>query len=98
MQRPSRLLTGSLLLLPPLLAYACASKLPRDVESNPAALAQQAPHRSFDHRIEANAKDMLKEGKQIFRYDTFGSEDFWGGKLRLQKPSRAPGTVGWAPV
>src|SRR2546423_8267559 len=30
--------------------------------------------------------DMLKEGKQIFRFDTFGSEDFWGGKLRLHEP------------
>jgi hypothetical protein len=85
MQWPSRLLTGSLVLVFLLLAYACASKLPRDVESNPAALAQQAPRRSFEDRIEANAKDMLKEGKQIFRYDTFGSEDFWGGKLRLHE-------------
>ena len=23
--------------------------------------------------------------KKIFRYDTFGSEDFWGGKLRLHE-------------
>src|SRR5437016_11008268 len=28
---------------------------------------------------------MLKEGKKIFRYDTFGSEEFWGGKLRLHE-------------
>lgn len=28
---------------------------------------------------------MLKEGRQTFRYDTFGSEDFWGGKLRLHE-------------
>ena len=28
---------------------------------------------------------MLEEGKQIFRFDTFGSEDFWGGKLRLHE-------------
>ena len=66
-------------------AYACASNLPRGVESNPAALAQQAPERSFEHKIETNAKEMLKEGKHIFRYDTFGSEDFWGGKLRLHE-------------
>ena len=67
------------------LAYACATKLPRDVESNPAALAQQAPERSFEHRTEANAKDLFDEGRRILRYDTFGSEDFWGGTLRLHE-------------
>src|SRR5262245_17870202 len=27
----------------------------------------------------------LEEGRRIFRYDTFGDEDFWGGKLKLHK-------------
>jgi hypothetical protein len=27
--------------------------------------------------------DLIAEGKQIFRYDTFGDEDFWGDQLRL---------------
>jgi hypothetical protein len=27
----------------------------------------------------------LEEGKHIFRFDTFGSEDFWGGKLKLHE-------------
>ena len=40
---------------------------------------------SFDEQIQINAKRMLEEGKQIFRFDTFGSEDFWGGKLRLHE-------------
>lgn len=39
----------------------------------------------FDKLIQANATRMLEEGKQIFRFDTFGSEDFWGGKLRLHE-------------
>jgi len=47
--------------------------------------AQRAPSRSFDDQIEDNAKDMVKEGRRIFRYDTFGSEDFWGGKIRLHE-------------
>jgi hypothetical protein len=29
--------------------------------------------------------DLVAEGKQIFRYDTFGDEDFWGGQLRLHE-------------
>ena len=28
---------------------------------------------------------MLEEGRKIFRYDTFGSEAFWGDALQLHK-------------
>jgi hypothetical protein len=31
------------------------------------------------------AKKYWEQGKQIFRFDTFGSEDFWGGKLKLHE-------------
>src|SRR5437667_963977 len=63
---------------------ACVSK-PQGVDTNPAALAQQAPEPSFDSRIERHSNEMLKAGRKIFRYDTFGSEEFWGGKLRLHE-------------
>ena len=34
----------------------------------------------------AKARDELfGQGKQVFRFDTFGDEDFWGGQLQLQK-------------
>jgi hypothetical protein len=65
-------------------AYACTTK-PKGVETDPAVRAQQAPSRSFDDRIEDNAKETLKQGRKIFRYDTFGSEGFWGGQLRLHE-------------
>jgi hypothetical protein len=29
--------------------------------------------------------DLIAEGKQIFRFDTFGDEDFWGGELQLHQ-------------
>jgi hypothetical protein len=29
--------------------------------------------------------DLIAEGRQIFRYDTFGDEDFWGGQLKLHQ-------------
>ena len=33
---------------------------------------------------------LIDEGKQIFRFDTFGDEDFWGGQLQLHHdPGRA---------
>jgi hypothetical protein len=33
----------------------------------------------------AQTPDLVAEGKQIFRYDTFGDQDFWGGQLELHK-------------
>jgi len=32
-----------------------------------------------------NAENMVKEGKQIFRFDTFGDQSFWGDQLQLHK-------------
>src|SRR5947208_16408337 len=31
------------------------------------------------------AADLTAEGRQIFRFDTFGDEDFWGGQLKLHQ-------------
>lgn len=38
-----------------------------------------------DRLISANAQQMIQEGRRIFRYDTFGSEAFWGDTLQLHK-------------
>jgi hypothetical protein len=35
--------------------------------------------------IFANAIDKVTSGQQVFRFDTFGDEAFWGGTLRLQE-------------
>src|SRR5215510_1256213 len=37
---------------------------------------------------QANASktaNLIAEGQQIFRFDTFGDEDFWGGELQLHQ-------------
>ncbi|HUP44879.1 MAG TPA: hypothetical protein VM779_05140, partial [Thermoanaerobaculia bacterium] len=39
----------------------------------------------IDQRINDNAQQMVDTGRSIFRHDTFGSEDFWGGSLRLHQ-------------
>jgi hypothetical protein len=44
----------------------------------------QGPER-FDQQVSDNAKRMLKDGKQIFRYDTFGDEAYWTDKLQLHR-------------
>ena len=38
-----------------------------------------------DRLISAHAQRMVVEGRRIFRYDTFGSEAFWGDALQLHK-------------
>ncbi len=47
-------------------------------------VASAAPRRAgFDAEIARHAQTMLDEGRKIFRYDTFGSEGFWGDALHL---------------
>jgi hypothetical protein len=48
------------------------------------ASSQAAPSAN-DQIITNNATEMLKQGKEIFRYDTFGDEVFWGDALRLHQ-------------
>jgi hypothetical protein len=57
---------------------------PSEVETNPADKAERVPQRSFESQIRANSHRLFAEGFKIFRYDTFGSEAFWGDKVRLQ--------------
>src|SRR5437764_4314835 len=50
--------------------------------------AQKTPatgQAAFDAQIIANAQQMLEEGRQIFRFDTFGDEAWWSDKLRLHQ-------------
>ena len=37
----------------------------------------------FDRQISENAQQMMEQGKQIFRHDTFGDEAYWTDKLKL---------------
>jgi len=39
----------------------------------------------FDDAIAANIADLTTRGREIFRYDTFGSEGFWGDTLKLHQ-------------
>ena len=50
----------------------------RSFDSNPVAEANTSP------MFEKN-KSLIEEGKHIFRFDTFGDEDFWSGLLHIDK-------------
>src|SRR5215203_4457848 len=79
--RPSYQIILLLVLLAAL--WACLPG-PKSVKTNPAVKAEQE-RLAYDARVESHAREQLERGREIFRYDTFGSEDFWGGKLRLHE-------------
>ena len=39
----------------------------------------------FDRAIDNNARELVKQGRQIFRFDTFGDEAFWGDTLQIHR-------------
>jgi hypothetical protein len=43
----------------------------------------------FDATIRPHAERLFEEGRQLFRFDTFGSEAFWGDQLRLHEAVQA---------
>ncbi|PYV52557.1 MAG: hypothetical protein DMG92_00580 [Acidobacteria bacterium] len=40
---------------------------------------------SFLGSAEGNSREMINQGRHIFRFDTFGDEAFWGGQLKLHE-------------
>ena len=40
---------------------------------------------AFGTSIARHADALLDEGRRTFRHDTFGDEEFWGGRLRLHE-------------
>ena len=61
------------------------ASFPRVLRVNLPAIAQLSPTATVDRATSQNAQRMLEEGRRIFRYDTFGSEAWWGGTLKLQQ-------------
>ncbi len=40
---------------------------------------------AMDMAVSANARQMLDEGRRVFRYETFGDETYWGDTLKLHR-------------
>jgi hypothetical protein len=54
-------------------------------QGNAQARESEAELAKNDRLINAHARRMVGEGRQIFRFDTFGDEAFWGDLLGLHK-------------
>ena len=46
---------------------------------------RERPPSGFDQVIVQNARELIHQGRAIFRFDTFGDEAFWGETLRLHE-------------
>jgi len=80
---------GKLMMLIKVLVLAASLTLAVGYLSN-RSRAQQGDDRSrgqkgYDQQINDNAQRMMEQGKQIFRYDTFGDETYWSDKLKLHQ-------------
>ena len=53
--------------------------------------------RNFDAEIATNAAEFLADGRETFRFDTFGDEAFWGGTLQLQQAIKGANLGGVGP-
>ncbi len=72
--RQATLIFGAILVL--VLAISAA---PRQTH------AKNKPATALIGNAEANSQQMVQHGQQIFRFDTFGDEEFWGGQLQLHQ-------------
>jgi len=58
----------------------------REIGSAPARAAEAGGKAdASDRAVAAHARAMIEEGRQTFRFDTFGDEHFWGDTLRIHQ-------------
>jgi len=88
---PPFALLGTLVIIPIFTVLASMGASPQSAMSGPTGSGKNAEGpvseqpSSFDNVISQNVQTKMKQGRQVFRYDTFGSEAFWGDKLQLHK-------------
>jgi len=69
--------------MPVFLAILGCQSTPQATPQNGAI--KKTPGSGNQDQIEVNARSMLDKGREVFRDETFGSEDFWGGGLGLHR-------------
>lgn len=85
------LLSASILLFLSTLFYSCSANLysaKKNTNLQQQSIVQATGKREYDGyrgQSRRNSRKLLKEGKKIFRHDTFGDETFWSDTLRLHE-------------
>src|ERR1051326_473798 len=52
---------------------------------------------SIDKQISGHGEQLVSQGRNIFRFDTFGDQDFWGGTLQLHRAIEGAANGGVGP-
>lgn len=63
----------------------------------PAGAEQVSAAMTSPGAAEQNAASLVEQGRKIFRFDTFGDEDFWGGVLGLHQAIQGANLGGVGP-
>jgi hypothetical protein len=71
-------------LLPVLIVALSGLSDPQSGKTKPASATEKTNVPGVTDEIAQNSERMLREGREIFRHDSFGSEEFWG-KTRLHE-------------
>jgi len=81
--RPHLIVTGTVLLI------AGALAISRSASVN--------AHNASQNSVAQNAVNKVEQGEQIFRFDTFGDQAFWGDTLKLHQAIEGAGLGGVGP-
>ena len=65
------------------MGWSCTSGLV--IANGTMSAVSAGPNADPDQANERAAQQLFKRGRQIFRFDTFGDEAFWGDALRLHE-------------
>src|SRR5512140_2015526 len=60
-------------------------------------LVSAAPNAMLDRALVDRMEQIIQQGQQTFRFDTFGDEDFWGGTLMLNQAIEGSANGGVGP-
>jgi hypothetical protein len=92
---------ASIAIVLPIVSRSRAQDLPLKgprVQGPPAqAKPKKEKFRNFDAQIVSHADELLEDGRQVFRSNTFGDENFWGDTLQLHKPIEGAALGGVGP-
>jgi len=88
-----RIVLFFLLVLVPVLAFTVNAILSPEHSQAQAFV----PFKGAGREANVNSQKMIKEGREAFRFDTFGDEEFWGGTLKLHEAIKGKALGGVAP-
>ena len=67
------------------IAYSLKGEETGRTESSEEKQEKEKKLSRFDRQILKNSAEMMLQGRRTFRFDTFGSEEFWGDALQLHE-------------